>query len=103
MHMKAMPPRRRFGCDDHRHFPSFRPDALPDPQAIWFWIGRDVHLLHCAIGSDGGHVNVFAMAAFADWHPAVRQMVAAGDVERRWGLSDATHHCAMHRFPERYG
>lgn len=76
---------------------------MPDPQAIRFWIGRDARLLHYAIGSDGGHVNVFAMAAFADWHPAVHQMVVAGDVERRWGLSDATHHCAMHRFPERYG
>ncbi|WP_375243214.1 hypothetical protein [Sphingomonas parapaucimobilis] len=50
------------------------------------WICPDARLLHYAIGSDGGHVNVFAVAAFADWHPAVRQMVAAGDVERRWGL-----------------
>lgn len=66
------------------------------------WICRDARLLHYAIGSDDGHVNVFAVAAFADWHPAVRQMVAAGDVERRWGLSDATHHRAMHRLPERY-
>ncbi|MEK9212760.1 FAD-dependent monooxygenase [Sphingomonas sp. 2378] len=61
-----------------------------------------------SLGSAGGHVDFFAVvegptalpdrggtvpiesgdavAAFADWHPAVRQMVAAGAVERRWCL-----------------
>ena len=87
--------------------PVERLDALPDPQAIQFWIGQEAHLLHYAIGSDGGHVNLFAVvegptawpdrggtmpiepgeavAAFADWHPAVRQMVAAGGFGRRRG------------------
>lgn len=101
--------------------PVERLDALPDPQAIQFWIGQDAHLLHYAIGSDGGHVNFFAVvegptawpdrggtmpiepgeavAAFADWHPAVRQMVAAGDVERRWGLFVAPPLRHWHRGP----
>lgn len=39
------------------------------------------------------------MAAFADWHPAVRQMVAAGDVERRWGLFVAPPLRHRHRGP----
>jgi salicylate hydroxylase len=83
--------------------------ALPDPQAIQFWLGPDAHLLHYAIGPNGGHVNFFAVvespktwptsdrwtidtkpgeavAAFAGWHPAVIQMIAASTFASRWGL-----------------
>jgi 2-polyprenyl-6-methoxyphenol hydroxylase-like FAD-dependent oxidoreductase len=83
--------------------------SLPDPQAIQFWMGPDAHLLHYAIGARGQDVNFFAVtegpttwphadkwvteaepgeavAAFAGWHPAVVEMVAAGWVTMRWGL-----------------
>jgi len=30
---------------------------LPDRMAIQFWMGPDAHLLHYAIGRDGGHVR----------------------------------------------
>jgi salicylate hydroxylase len=82
--------------------------ALPDPHAIQFWMGPDAHLLHYAIGGDGGDVNYFAvmegprewpaagsvaeigrdeaLGAFAGWHPAVTEMVAAVPHHKRWGL-----------------
>jgi salicylate hydroxylase len=83
--------------------------ALPDPQAIQFWMGPNAHLLHYAIGGRGEDVNFFAVvegpatwphadkwvidaepgeavAAFAGWHPAVTEMIAAGWVTMRWGL-----------------
>jgi salicylate hydroxylase len=83
--------------------------TLPDPQAIQFWMGPNAHLLHYAIGGRGEDVNFFAVvegpatwphadkwvtdaepgeaaAAFAGWHPAVTEMVAAGWVTMRWGL-----------------
>lgn len=82
---------------------------LPDRMAIQFWMGPDAHLLHYAIGGDGGHVNFFAvtegpvewpepsrwvieaeageaLAPFAGWHEAVTEMVGAGWVTKRWGL-----------------
>ena len=82
--------------------------SLPDPHAIQFWMGPDAHLLHYAIGGGGRDVNYFAVmegprdwhaagsvaemdqdearAAFAGWHPAVTEMVAAVPHHRRWGL-----------------
>lgn len=82
---------------------------LPDPQAIQFWMGPSAHLLHYAIGTDGGHVNFLAvvegphdwahpekglapsndaeaLALFQGWHPAVTEMIAAASHEVRWGL-----------------
>ena len=82
--------------------------ALPDPHAIQFWMGPDAHLLHYVIGGDGADVNYFAvmegprdwqaagsvaeigrdeaLGAFAGWHPAVTEMVAAVPHHKRWGL-----------------
>ena len=82
--------------------------ALPDPHAIQFWMGPDAHLLHYAIGGDGQDVNYFAvmegprewpaagsiaeigrdeaLGAFAGWHPAVTEMVAAVPHHKLWGL-----------------
>ena len=41
--------------------PAARLPTLPDPQAIQFWMGPYAHLLHYAIGADGGHVNFLAV------------------------------------------
>ncbi len=82
--------------------------SLPDPRALQFWMGPDAHLLHYAIGPDGGDVNFFAVVegparwthetwtapvepdaatrAFAGWHPAVIEMVGAVAHSVRWGL-----------------
>jgi salicylate hydroxylase len=83
--------------------------SLPDPDAIQFWMGPSAHLLHYAIGADGGHVNFLAvvegphdwaypekglaasndaeaLALFQGWHPAVTEMIAAVRHELRWGL-----------------
>ncbi len=87
--------------------------SLPDPQAIQFWMGPSAHLLHYAIGADGGQVNFLAvvegprdwpdpekglaasndaeaLALFQGWHPAVTEMIAAVRHEVRWGLFLAT-------------
>ena len=83
--------------------------SLPDPHAIQFWMGPDAHLLHYAIGGRGQDVNFFAVTegpaewpdpdrwtvdlrpgeavdAFAGWHPAVTEMIAASTFGSRWGL-----------------
>ncbi|KTS38741.1 monooxygenase [Methylobacterium indicum] len=82
--------------------------ALPDPQAIQFWMGPDAHLLHYAIGGEADSVNFFAvvegprawtserwldaiapgehLAGFAGWHPAVIEMIDALPQTHRWGL-----------------
>ncbi len=83
--------------------------TLPDPQAIQFWMGPDAHLLHYAIGGQAQDVNFFAvtegpaewprndswtiptqpgeaLGAFAGWHPAVTEMIAASTFASRWGL-----------------
>ena len=82
--------------------------SLPDPLALQFWMGPGAHLLHYAIGPDGGHVNFFAVVegpahwahdtwtapteseaaakAFAGWHPAVVEMVTAVPHRVLWGL-----------------
>ena len=89
--------------------PVDRLPSLPDPQAIQFWMGPSAHLLHYAIGADGGHVNFLAvvegprdwahpekgltessaaeaLAAFDGWHPAVTEMVSSVAHTLRWGL-----------------
>ena len=93
--------------------PVSRLPSLPDPQAIQFWMGPSAHLLHYAIGGDGGHVNFLAVVegprewahpekglaetngaealeCFAGWHPAVTEMISAASHEARWGLFLAT-------------
>ncbi|MFP5021025.1 FAD-dependent oxidoreductase [Pseudonocardia phyllosphaerae] len=82
--------------------------SLPDPQAIQFWMGPDAHLLHYAIGAHGEDVNFLAVVegpdewtagagpaqvapntlerAFADWAPAVREMVTAVPQSAQWPL-----------------
>lgn len=83
--------------------------SLPDPRAIQFWMGPDAHLLHYAIGGQAQDVNFFAVVegpeqwerpdrwtadtapgesvhAFAGWHPAVTEMIAASTFTARWGL-----------------
>ncbi len=81
---------------------------LPDPHAVQFWMGRDAHLLHFALGPSGEDVNFLAvvegptewtfdtwvapvthdvaMSAFAGWHPAVIEMIGAVEHTKRWGL-----------------
>ncbi|GAB2963703.1 FAD-dependent monooxygenase [Amycolatopsis acidiphila] len=87
--------------------PTARLGMLPDPQAIQFWVGPGGHLLHYPIGS-GEVINFLAvvegpahwtapnwvlptapaenLAAFAEWHPAVRTMIAEGAQPQRWAL-----------------
>lgn len=82
--------------------------SLPDPTAIQFWMGPDGHLLHYAIGADGGVVNFFAVVetpriwlsettvtevaaetpvtSFLGWHPAITEMIRAAASPIRWGL-----------------
>ena len=83
--------------------------ALPDPEALQFWMGPDAHLLHYAIGSDAEEINLLAvvegprswdaadrwlteigpddaLARFAGWHPAATEMIAAAAPTVRWGL-----------------
>ena len=81
--------------------------GLPDPGALQFWIGPGAHLLHYPI-ADGSLINFLAvidgpeqwptpawmqeappgshLAAFADWHPAVTDMLTAVPQSPRWGL-----------------
>ncbi len=83
--------------------------ALPDPEALQFWMGPRAHLLHYAIGKVAEDINFFAVVegpetwphedkwivgaqpgeatrCFAGWHPAVNEMIGAGWVDKRWGL-----------------
>jgi salicylate hydroxylase len=89
--------------------PARQLQALPDPEALQFWMGPRAHLLHYAIGKAAEDVNFFAVVegpevwptaekwvvaaqpgdatrAFANWHPAVTEMIGAGWVDMRWGL-----------------
>lgn len=89
--------------------PAERLPSLPDLQAIQFWMGPNAHLLHYAIGGRGEGVNFLAvvegpavwpngdrwqaeidpgeaLAAFASWHPAVKEMIGAVEHRLRWGL-----------------
>src|SRR6185295_9306299 len=81
--------------------------ALPDPKALQFWMGPQAHLLHYAIGEAADDINFFAVVegpriwpnedkwivsaqpgeatqCFANWHPAVTEMIGAGWVDKRW-------------------
>jgi 2-polyprenyl-6-methoxyphenol hydroxylase-like FAD-dependent oxidoreductase len=87
--------------------PAERLPSLPDSGALQFWMGPGAHLLHYPI--DGGRVVNFLavidgpprwtapawleeavpgahLAPFADWHPAVTEMLAAVPQSPRWGL-----------------
>jgi salicylate hydroxylase len=87
--------------------PAGRLTRLPDPGALQFWMGPGAHLLHYPI-ADGSLLNFLAvidgpaqwtapawmeaaapgahLAAFAGWHPAVTEMLAAVPQSPRWGL-----------------
>ena len=89
--------------------PVGRLPSLPDPKAIQFWMGKNAHMLHYAIGRDGDAVNFFAvvegphpwldetrwvapatlaeaLSEFDGWHPAIGEMLQAAAVDKRWGL-----------------
>ena len=95
------------GCSAFRGVvPIDRLPSLPDPTALQFWIGPGGHLLHYPMGHD--HINFllverhpapwpsrdWVMPAsegeqvrhFAQWHPAVVEMITANPVSDRWGL-----------------
>lgn len=79
--------------------------SLPDPAAVQFWVGPGAHLLHYQVGNT---VNFLAVldgperwthpaglteaepgalaAAFARWHPAVREMIDAVPQSPQWAL-----------------
>jgi salicylate hydroxylase len=87
--------------------PVERLPRLPDPEALQYWMGPGAHLLHYPI-SDGRLINFLAVVegperwtapawmenslpnahleAFAGWHPAVTEMIAAVPQSPRWGL-----------------
>lgn len=95
------------GCSGFRGIvPPEMLDLLPDPDAIQFWVGPGGHLLHYPIGQ-GDHnfllvernpspwpVREWVTGAekgeqlrrFADWHPAVVQMISAVPTSQRWAL-----------------
>lgn len=80
--------------------------SMPDKDAIQFWMGPGQHCLHYPIGS-GAH-NFFLvernpspwpyktwiapsndeekLARWADWHPAIVEMVSAVSCSERWAL-----------------
>ena len=80
--------------------------SLPDPTALQFWMGPGGHLLHYPMGND--HINFLLverhptpwpqrewvmpategeqLRQFADWHPAIVEMITAKPVSDRWGL-----------------
>jgi salicylate hydroxylase len=95
------------GCSGFRGMvPISKLPSLPDPTALQFWMGPGGHLLHYPMGND--HINFllverhptpwprrdWVMSAtegeqlrhFADWHPAVVEMITAKPVSDRWGL-----------------
>jgi salicylate hydroxylase len=100
--------------------PAGRLPSLPDPGALQFWMGPGAHLLHYPI--DGGRViNFLAVIdgparwtapawmepaepgahqeAFAGWHPAVTEMLAAVPQSPRWGLFTRRPLARWHRGP----
>ena len=95
------------GCSAFRGVvPIDRLPSLPDPTALQFWIGPGGHLLHYPMGHH--HINFLLverypapwpsrdwvmpategeqMRHFAQWHPAVVEMITANPVSDRWGL-----------------
>ena len=90
--------------------------ALPDPDALQFWMGPDAHLLHYAIGGNAEEINLLAvvegprtwdaagrwqtdvglddvLARFSGWHPAVTEMIAAAAPESGGGSSSCSPSC----------
>jgi salicylate hydroxylase len=80
--------------------------GLEDPAAIGYWVGPGGHLLHYPIGS-GAHNFLLVergpapwphagwtaptrageqLDRFADWHPAVTEMISAVPTSERWAL-----------------
>ncbi|WP_297368638.1 FAD-dependent monooxygenase [Acidocella sp.] len=95
------------GCSGFRGIVA--PEALkllPDREAIQFWMGPSGHLLHYPIGNGDQNfllverqpspwpVREWVMPAtpgeqlrhFANWHPAVVEMISAVPTSQRWGL-----------------
>ena len=95
------------GCSGFRGIvPVERVPGLPDPAALQFWMGPGGHLLHYPMG--GGHINFLLVERhptpwprrdwimpaaegeqlrhFAQWHPAVVEMITAVSISNRWGL-----------------
>ena len=95
------------GCSGFRGVvPMDMLQSLPDPSALQFWVGPGGHLLHYPMGKN--HINFllverhptpwprreWTMPAtegeqlrhFAQWHPAVVEMITAKPVSDRWGL-----------------
>lgn len=79
--------------------------SLPDPDALQFWMGPGGHLLHYPIGGDINFLLVERepspwphaawnapanegdqLRRFADWHPAIVEMITAVPISLRWGL-----------------
>jgi salicylate hydroxylase len=87
--------------------PAERLPSLPDPGALQLWMGPGAHLVHYPING-GSIINFLAviegperwtapawmvpaepgaqLEAFAGWHPAVTEMLAAVPQSPRWGL-----------------
>ena len=79
---------------------------LPDPTALQYWMGPGGHLLHYPMGNN--HINFLLVERhptpwpkrewimptsegeqlrhFAQWHPAVVEMITAKPISDRWGL-----------------
>jgi salicylate hydroxylase len=95
------------GCSGFRGIvPMDRVPGLPDPTALQFWMGPGGHLLHYPMGN--GHINFLLVERhpspwprrdwlmpategeqlrhFAQWHPAITEMITAKPVSDRWGL-----------------
>jgi 2-polyprenyl-6-methoxyphenol hydroxylase-like FAD-dependent oxidoreductase len=95
------------GCSGFRGIvPIDHVPSLPDPTALQFWMGPGGHLLHYPMGHD--HINFLLVERyptpwprrdwimpaaegeqlrhFAEWHPAVVEMITARPISDRWGL-----------------
>ena len=95
------------GCSGFRGVvPVDKLPSLPDPTALQFWMGPGGHLLHYPMGH--GHINFLLVERhpapwprrdwimpaaegeqlrhFAQWHPAVVEMITAKPISDRWGL-----------------
>ena len=95
------------GCSGFRGVvPMDKVPNLPDPTALQFWMGPGGHLLHYPMGN--AHINFLLverhptpwprrdwimrategeqLRRFAQWHPAVVEMITAMPISDRWGL-----------------
>ena len=95
------------GCSGFRGIvPIDQLPRLPDPTALQFWMGPGGHLLHYPMGN--GDINFLLVERqpspwphrdwtmpgregeqlrhFAQWHPAVVEMITAHPISNRWGL-----------------